>query len=213
MISPWGRQDQILLLPLKLWSHNRGMPDTMRQDKIEELIQGGLPQLLGTKTKRMLSLEGMNIEEGTDSLVCLDTSARIDTLMGIEALARRHLETQRRYQHHSRRIYRWVFELGQKTILESKIRPYHEQLGGFLAERIDTRGYIDLLITFGDPRALWSISVHYLVVEVDTSYNVLINRPTLNTLGGIVSTPHLVMNFSSSNDQVVIVKADHKMAW
>ncbi|RDX75543.1 hypothetical protein CR513_44556, partial [Mucuna pruriens] len=90
--------------------------------------------------------------------------------------------------------------------------PYHEQLVGFSGERIDTRGYIDLFTTFGDPSMLYMISIHYLVVELDTSYNVLISRTTLNTLSAIVSTPHLVMKFPSSNGQVVIVKVDQKMA-
>ncbi|RDY08697.1 hypothetical protein CR513_07044, partial [Mucuna pruriens] len=80
-------------------------------------------------------------------------------------------------------------------ILEVEMRPYHEQLVGFLGERVDTHGYINLLATFGDPCALRMISICYLIVEADTSYNVLISRPTLNTLGTIVSTLHLVMKF------------------
>ncbi|RDX77679.1 hypothetical protein CR513_42156, partial [Mucuna pruriens] len=48
---------------------------------------------------------------------------------------------------------------------------------------------------------------------VDTSYNVLIDRPTLNTLDAIVSTPLLVMKLPPSNGQVVIAKAEQKMAW
>ncbi|RDX77027.1 hypothetical protein CR513_42922, partial [Mucuna pruriens] len=54
------------------------------------------------KTKRTLSLEGMSIEEGIDSSVCSDTST------GIDAPMRRHPETQRYYQHHSRRICWWL---------------------------------------------------------------------------------------------------------
>ncbi|RDX58632.1 hypothetical protein CR513_62030, partial [Mucuna pruriens] len=73
-------------------------------------------------------------------------------------------------------------------------------------------GYNDLITTFGDPRALHTISIHYLVVEIDTSYNVLIGHAALNTLGAIVSTPHLVMKFLSSNGKVVTIKADQKMA-
>ncbi|RDX99433.1 hypothetical protein CR513_17508, partial [Mucuna pruriens] len=40
------------------------------------------------------------------------------------------------------------------------------------------------------------------VVVADTSYNVLIDRLTLNALGAIVSTPYLVMKFPSSNGRV-----------
>ncbi|RDX88826.1 hypothetical protein CR513_29523, partial [Mucuna pruriens] len=48
--------------------------------------------------------------------------------------------------------------------------------------------YIDLFTTFGDPSAFRTISVRYLVLEVDTSYNVLIGCLALNALGVIVST-------------------------
>ncbi|RDX60184.1 hypothetical protein CR513_61696, partial [Mucuna pruriens] len=34
-----------------------------------------------------------------------------------------------------------------------EIRPYHHQLVRFSGERLDTRGYINLLITFEDPHA------------------------------------------------------------
>ncbi|RDY12453.1 hypothetical protein CR513_02752, partial [Mucuna pruriens] len=90
-------------------------------------------------------------------------------------------------------------------ILESEIRP---------ADRILRRmhRYVNLLTTFGGPRALRTILARYLMVKVDTSYNVLIGWPTLNTLGAIVSTPYLVMKFLSSDDRVVTVKVDQKMA-
>ncbi|RDX99814.1 hypothetical protein CR513_17055, partial [Mucuna pruriens] len=38
---------------------------------------------------------------------------------------------------------------------------------------MDTCEYINLLTTFGDPNALCTILVRYLVVEVNTSYNIL----------------------------------------
>ncbi|RDX64891.1 hypothetical protein CR513_56495, partial [Mucuna pruriens] len=93
-----------------------------------------------------------------------------------------------------------------------KICPYHEQLVGFSREHINTREYIDLLRTLGNPSALCMISARYLVVEANISYNVFIGHSTLNTLDAIVSISHLVMRFPSSNGQVVTVKADQKMA-
>jgi len=48
--------------------------------------------------------------------------------------------------------------------------PYDKPIYGFFRERVCT---------------------HFLVVEAHTSYNILLGRPSLNTLGAIVSTPHL----------------------
>ncbi|RDX75259.1 hypothetical protein CR513_44877, partial [Mucuna pruriens] len=64
-----------------------------------------------------------------------------------------------------------------------------------------TYKHIDLFITFSDPSTLRTISVYYLIVAANTSYNVLIDQSTLNALSAIVSTPYLVMKFPSLNGQ------------
>ncbi|RDX67543.1 hypothetical protein CR513_53566, partial [Mucuna pruriens] len=89
----------------------------------------------------------------------------------------------------------------QLQIPQFGIRPHHEQLVGFSGERVDTQEYFNLLTTFKDDKTTRMIFVQYLVVAVETSYNILISRPTLNTLGAIISTPHLVMKFPSSDQQ------------
>jgi len=54
--------------------------------------------------------------------------------------------------------------------------------------------------------------MRFLLVEADTSYNVLIRRRTLNALGAIVSTSHMAMKFPSEQDDIIIVKAEPKTA-
>jgi len=79
---------------------------------------------------------------------------------------------------------------------ESEIIPLGEQIVGFFDERVDTKGYIDLHTRFREPdQGQRTISVRYIVVDVNTSYNALLRRPSLNKLGDIVSTPHLAMKF------------------
>ncbi|RDX85702.1 hypothetical protein CR513_33062, partial [Mucuna pruriens] len=97
-------------------------------------------------------------------------------------------------------IYTSTFKRLQ--IPESDIRPYHNQLIGFLGERVDTQEYVDQITTFGDAKAMRTISIHYLVLNAETSYNILIGRPALNALGAIISTSHLVMTFPSSVKQI-----------
>lgn len=47
-------------------------------------------------------------------------------------------------------------------------------------------------------------------MHAHTSYNILIGRPSLNTLGAIVSTPHLTMKFPSNTRSIITVHADQK---
>ena len=94
---------------------------------------------------------------------------------------------------------------------ESEIIPLDKQIVGFSEERVDTKGYIDLHTKFGEPG--WgqrTISVRYIVVDVNMSYNALLGRPSLNKLGAIVYTPHLAMKFPSDRGTVATVYADQK---
>jgi len=62
-------------------------------------------------------------------------------------------------------------------ILDTKIQPYNEQIVGFLGERVDTRGFIDLYTAFREARCLSkTINIKYLLVNADTSYNILLGR-------------------------------------
>lgn len=75
------------------------------------------------------------------------------------------------------------------NVLESTIQSYIKPLLGFACQRVNARGFVDLLTTFGVRQSYKTLTVRYILVEVDTSYNMLIGRHTLNQLGVMVSTP------------------------
>ncbi|XP_017423577.1 uncharacterized protein LOC108332784 [Vigna angularis] len=77
----------------------------------------------------------------------------------------------------------------QMDISEDLIVPYNKQIVGFAGETVDTRGYVDLRTRLGIGRSSEEKRVRYLLVEANTSYNVLLGRPCLNAFGAIVSTP------------------------
>ncbi|RDX75257.1 hypothetical protein CR513_44884, partial [Mucuna pruriens] len=134
----------------------------------------------------------------------------------------RGLEIDRCHQHNCRRTRGRIHKLNQEDISKNSQQCALEEVANFVVkkeqlirfsgERVDIRGYIDLLTMFGDEKAMITISVQYLVVTAKTSYNILIGRPTLNALRAMVSTLHLVMKFPSSIQQIMIVRADQRMA-
>ncbi|XP_068475223.1 uncharacterized protein [Phaseolus vulgaris] len=97
-------------------------------------------------------------------------------------------------------------------IPEAEIQPYNEQIVGFSGERVDTKGFIDLYTTFGDDYLSKTINIRYLLVNANTSYNILLGRPSINKLKAIVSTPHLAMKFPSVNGDIATVHVDQKTA-
>ncbi|XP_014523638.1 uncharacterized protein LOC106779933 [Vigna radiata var. radiata] len=100
----------------------------------------------------------------------------------------------------------------QMDISEDLIVPYDEQLVGFAGERVDTRGYLDLWTKIGAGREGEEKKVRYLLVDANTSYNVLLGRPCLNSFGAIVSTPHLTMKYPTSRGTICTIRADQKVA-
>ena len=76
-----------------------------------------------------------------------------------------------------------------------------------------TKGCIDLYTTFGDKRCLSkTIKNRYLLVNANTSYNVLLEHLSINHLRAIVSSPRLVMKFPSTTGDIVTVHVDRKIA-
>lgn len=105
-------------------------------------------------------------------------------------------------------LYRKTFL--QMDLSEELIVPFHEQIVGFAGERVDTREYVDLCTWLGTGRDADEKKVRYLLVDANTSYNVLLGQPCLNSFGAIVSTPHLTLKYPNEQQRIVVVRADKK---
>jgi len=90
--------------------------------------------------------------------------------------------------------------------------PYDEPIYGFSWEKVSTHGYIDLHTIFHDGAQTKTIPIRFLVVDAPTSYNVLLRRPSLNTLGTVVSTPILAMKFPSPSRDILTIYSDQRLA-
>ena len=65
---------------------------------------------------------------------------------------------------------------------------------------------------FRDGTQTKTIPIRFLIVDAPTSYNVLLGRPSLNTLGAVVSTPHLAMKFPSPSCDILTIHCDQRLA-
>ncbi|RDY01912.1 hypothetical protein CR513_14696, partial [Mucuna pruriens] len=85
------------------------------------------------------------------------------------------------------------------------------KLYGFAGEQVTIKGVIELETTFGERGHARTIPMLYTIIDVDASYNIIMGRPTLNKLGGVVSTLHLCIKYSVGQE-VRRVWADHRVA-
>jgi len=97
-------------------------------------------------------------------------------------------------------------------LLDTAMVPYNEPIFGFSGEQVSTRGYIDLHTIFREGTRTKTIPISFLIVDAPTSYNVLLGRPSLNTLGAVVSTPHLAMKFPSPSGDILTIHYDQRLA-
>ena len=90
--------------------------------------------------------------------------------------------------------------------------PYDEPIDGFSREKVSTHGYIDLHTVFCDGAHTKTIPIRFLVIDAPTSYNVLLGRPSLNTLEAVISAPHLAMKFLSLSGDILTIHDDQQLA-
>jgi len=97
-------------------------------------------------------------------------------------------------------------------LLDTVMVPYDEPIYGFTREQVSTRGCIDLHTVFRDGARTKTLPIRFLIIYAPTSYNVLLGRPSLNTLSAVVSTPHLAMKFPSPSGDILTVHCDQRLA-
>jgi hypothetical protein len=92
------------------------------------------------------------------------------------------------------------------------MREHRGALLGFSGQSVEIIGYVDLRTTFGEGENAKTIVIKYIIVDAQSSYNLILGRPALNGLGAINSTTHLCIKYPLEGDGVGIVKADQSIA-
>ena len=106
-------------------------------------------------------------------------------------------------------IFASVFD--KMGIEREKLEPISTHLRGFSGEKVLPLGSIQLVLTLGDPPCQATITVRFLIVEAPSAYNVLLGRPSLNSIKAIPSAYHMVIKFPTTNE-VGMVRGDQRVA-
>lgn len=93
-----------------------------------------------------------------------------------------------------------------------ELLPYNGDLLGVFGHYITPIGYVKLHVTFGKAPVTRMIAVKFIAVNLQSFYNAILGKPTLNTLKVVISTVHLAMKFLSDEIQVITLKGDQKKA-
>ena len=92
-------------------------------------------------------------------------------------------------------------------IEREKLEPISTHLRGFSGEKVLPLGSIQFVLTLGDPWCQATTTVRFLIVDAPSAYNVLLGKPSLNTIKAIPSAYHMVIKFPTTNG-VGMVRGD-----
>ena len=77
---------------------------------------------------------------------------------------------------------------------------------------MEVKGYVNLRTTFREKEDSKTIFIRYIVVNVPSSYNLLLGRPSINKLGAVISTVYLKMKFPTDDGKVVTLSVNQEVA-
>jgi len=92
------------------------------------------------------------------------------------------------------------------------LRPYTGCLYVFADNQVEVRGYLELRTTFTDGTTSRTESIRYLVVNANSTYNILLGRLALNRLNAVASTRHMKMKLPDLSGKVIVIKSDQEEA-
>ena len=99
----------------------------------------------------------------------------------------------------------------QMGIGREKLEPVNAYLRGFSGERVLPLRSIQLVLTMGDPPCQATTTVRFLIVDAPSAYNMLLGRPSLNSIRAIPSAYHMVIKFPIANG-VGMVRGNQRVA-
>ena len=83
---------------------------------------------------------------------------------------------------------------------------------GFLGEQVNIEGHIPLQTAFETESRTRTIDVQNLVIDCQSPYHLILERPSLNMLGVVILMPQLALKFLISETEVGTVHPDYKEA-
>ena len=99
-----------------------------------------------------------------------------------------------------------------KHTIQARLRPYDHDLYGFDGRPVKPRGIIKLPLELGDGGLRYAMrEVEFLVVDVESPYNVILGRNSINAFELVISMAHLKAKFLTPKG-VGECKGDQKLA-
>ncbi|XP_058183967.1 uncharacterized protein LOC131301614 [Rhododendron vialii] len=105
----------------------------------------------------------------------------------------------------------YLHAYNQLKVGRERLRLMVSPLVGFAGTPIYPAGQIALPITMGEEKSQITHMIDFIVVNYPSAYNAILGMTTLNKIGAIISTYHLMIKFPTS-EGVVCIRGEQKAA-
>ena len=92
-----------------------------------------------------------------------------------------------------------------------RLEPVSTHLREFSGEKVLPLGLIQLVLTMGEPPCQATTTARFLIVDAPSAYNMLLGRPSLNTIKAVPSAYHMIIKFPTIHG-VETVRGDQRVA-
>ena len=92
-----------------------------------------------------------------------------------------------------------------------KLEPVNTHLRGFSGEKVLPLGFIQLVLTLGEPPCQATTTARFLIVDALSAYNMLLGTPSLNRIKAIASAYHMIIKFPTVHG-VGMVRGNQRVA-
>ncbi|XP_021771191.1 uncharacterized protein LOC110735326 [Chenopodium quinoa] len=86
------------------------------------------------------------------------------------------------------------------------------EVTGFNRSGLNPEGIIELSVRVGERSRRRDVGAEFLMINSPSPYNVIMGRPLIYKIGGVVSTYHLAMAYTTNEGQLVKLKGSKKTA-
>lgn len=94
----------------------------------------------------------------------------------------------------------------------AELLPFKCTLVSFSEDYASVLGYLPVITTFGSGDYAKSFKVRYLIIKVASPYNIIIGRPSFNTLEATLSILYLTLEYPLEDGRAGVIKCDQGLS-
>ncbi|XP_021751090.1 uncharacterized protein LOC110716765 [Chenopodium quinoa] len=106
----------------------------------------------------------------------------------------------------------YISAFNEMKLDKKDLKRVNYEVIGFNGSGLTPEGIIELLVRVGERSRRRDVRAEFLVINSPSPYNVIMGRPLIHKIGGVVSTYHLAMAYTTNEGRLAKLRGSQKTA-